>query len=93
MGVIERKIDVSNVKLHPKYKDPQQYYDVALIFLDEVNIDHLLILYDEVLLANNVYTPYPANLSPIKSRGIFRINKLLWFEGSRMVPKLCSTIG
>ena len=36
MGVVERSIDANKVKIHPLYKDPQQYFDVALIFLEEV---------------------------------------------------------
>ena len=58
MGALERKIDVNKVKLHPKYRDPQQYFDVALIFLDEVSffIFHLTESDFNVLTANNIHT-------------------------------------
>ena len=36
MGVVERTIADSRVLVHPNYKDPQQYFDVALIVLSEV---------------------------------------------------------
>ena len=55
MGVEERSIDVNNIKMHPLYKDPQQYFDVALIFLDEVKLhkNHIII---SLLLSSRWYS-------------------------------------